>query len=330
MRINKENIKNILAVRNDRFGEFLLNIPALRALKETFVNARLIVIIAPYVRELAQSLLFIDEIIEWNRAKPTFLAKLRLMKLLKRKNIDLAIMLNPSKDLNIITWLAGIPIRVGYDRKLGFLLTHKIKDKKYLGEKHEIEYNLELVSLVGAKTEDRRLSIAIDDNTIVDLLRNNRIKDFANLIAVHPWTSDPIKQWPLEYFSTLVQRLIKDLNLTVLIMGGKEELNKKIYLPKQLENNLINLTGKTTLKQLAAILKKCKMLISGDSGPVHLACAVNTQVLAIFRSDILGKGSRRWGPWGTKHMVIEKDNLSDISPDEVFNKVKEMLGVHSP
>lgn len=325
MQIDKKAIKNILAVRNDRFGEFLLNIPALRALKETFINAKLIALIDPYTRELAQSMLFIDEIIAWGRGKHSLLAKLRLIKLLKRKNIDMAVMLNPSKELNIVTRLAGIPIRVGYDRKWGFLLTHKIKDRKHLGQKHEIEYNLELVSLVGAKTEDKTLFISIDDNIINDLLKDTGIRDYDNLIAVHPWTSDPVKQWPLEYFYRLAQRLIRELNLSVLIIGGKDELDKDFYFRNNLGDNLINMTGRTTLKQLAALLKKCRLLISGDSGPVHLACAVNIPVIAIFRSDIPGKCARRWGPWGEGHMVIEKNNLSDISVDEVFTKVKERL-----
>ncbi len=158
MQIDKGTIKNILVVRNDRFGEFLLNIPAFRALKETFINANLIIAVDPYVRELAESIPFIDEAIEWSRGKHPLLEKLRLIKLLKNRRIDMAVMLNPSKDLNIITRLAGIPIRVGYDRKWGFLLTHKMKDKKHLAEKHEIEYNLELVSLIGAKTQDSTLS----------------------------------------------------------------------------------------------------------------------------------------------------------------------------
>lgn len=325
MEINPEAIKNILAVRNDRFGEFLLNIPALRALKETFIHARLTVLIDPHTRELAESLPFIDGIIAWARGRHPLSAKLQLIKLLKRKNIDMAVMLNPSKEMNIVTSMAGIPIRAGYDRKWGFLLTHKIKDKKHLAEKHEIEYNLELVSLVGAKTEDKALSISIDDNIINGLLQDTGIKGYDNLIAVHPWTSDPVKQWPLEYFYRLTRRLIAELNLQVFIIGGKDESDKDLYFRNNPGDNLFNMTGRTTLKQLAGLLKKCRLLISGDSGPVHLACAVNIPVIAIFRSAIPGKSAKRWGPWGEGHMVIEKNNLSDIGVDEVFTKVKERL-----
>ena len=320
----KKNIRNILVFRNDRFGEFLLNIPALRALKETFINVKVIAVVNPYVRELAQNSPFIDEIIEWANARHTLFEKIQLINLLKKKNIDIAIMLNPSKEFNILTLLAGIPIRVGYARKWGFLLTHKIEDKKYLGQKHEVEYNLELVGLVGVITQDKTLSLNINSDIINNLLKELNIEE-DKLIAIHPFTSDPIKQWPLNSFRELVKRLARESNIKVIIIGGKDELARSKELCSNLGNNLINITGRTTLRQLAALLNKCKLLISGDSGPVHLACAVDTRVLAIFRSDIPGKSSRRWGPWGKGHIVIERNNLYDVTVDEVFNKIKEVL-----
>ena len=324
MQIDHKTIKNILVVRNDRFGEFLLNIPAFRALKETFVNARIIAVVSPYVRELAERVPFIDEIIEWARAKHALTENFRFIKLLKRKNIDIAIMLNPSKVFNIFSYLAGIPIRVGYARKWDFLLTHKTEDKKYLGQKHEIEYNLELVHLIGAKTENKTLSLIID-NDINSLFEDFNIKDYDNLVALHPFTSDPIKQWPLSNFKELTRRLIGGPDIKVVIIGGEENQDKSKELSGDLPDKIVNLIGKTTLRQLAALLKRCKLLISGDSGPVHLACAVGIPVLAIFRGDIPGKSARRWGPWGEERTVIEKNNLSDISVDEVFKKIKERL-----
>lgn len=325
MQIQAETVKNILAVRNDRFGEFLLNIPALRALKETFADARLIAVVDPHTKELAESVLFIDEIIEWGRQGHSLSENLRLIKLLRKKNIDMAIMLNPSKDFNIITRFAGIPIRVGYNKKWGFLLTHKMEDKKHLGQKHEIEYNLELMSLVGAKTQDQTLSISINDSIMDALLKDAGIKNNDSLVALHPWTSDPIKQWPLQNFCGLAKRLVSEQDMRVIIIGGKEELIKSVEFFKNIDSNLINLTAKTTLTQLAALLKRCKLLISGDSGPVHLASAVGTKVLVIFRNDIPGKSARRWGPWGKGHIIIEKENFSDITVTEVFEKAKEML-----
>jgi len=296
-------IKNILVVRNDRFGEFLLNIPALRALRETFTGARITAMVNPYVKELAECIPFVDEV--WTKAQKTEL---------KRRKFDIAVMLNPSKEWNLLTFFSGIPVRVGYDRKFGFLLTHKIRDMKYLGEKHEVEYNLDLVSLIGARTEDKSLAFN---------LSGGFASDFD--LAIHPWTSDPIKEWPLANFRKLIERLARETDLKIAIIGGKEEEQKSIVLCSGLEGRVDNFTGKTTLIELAALLKKSRLLVSADSGPVHLAACIGTPVIALFRSDMPGKSARRWGPWGTNHSVIEKDVLADINVEEVLNKIREKV-----
>jgi len=320
MRIEPEEIKNILAVRNDRFGEFLLNIPALRALKETFGNARLELVVDPYVKELAECVPFIDGVIEWGRGSHSLLEKLQLISLLRRQNIDIAVMLNPSREFNIITALAGIPLRAGYDRKWGFLLTHKIKDSKYRAEKHEIEYNLELAGLCRAKTADKSLVLNISGQ-----LPLCGIEDTDRFIAIHPWTSDPLKQWPQENFRELAKKLTQELSVRIVIVGAHPLSGQDSSLFDNLGGNIINMLGRTTLKELALFLKKSALLVSGDSGPVHLACAVDTPVLAIFASGLPGKSSRRWGPLQKNSAVIERDNLSEISAEEVFTKVMEVL-----
>ena len=320
-----KEITRILAFRNDRFGEFLLNIPAFRALKEKYPQAKLTLVVNPYVCELAGHIDLIDEIISWEDRRHKFSEIINFSRQLKKKEFELCIIFNPSKESNILIFLAGILRRVGYARKWGFLLTDKIKDKKYLGDKHEVEYNLELVKLVGATTDDKILSLSIDNAIINKLWLDFGIGSSNNLVALHPWTSDTIKQWPIENFRNLAQRLVKELNKKVIVIGGKEELNKSVAYFDNLGANITNLTGRTTLIQLAALLKKCGLLISGDSGPVHLACAVGTPVVAIFRNDIPGKSAKRWGPWGERNSVLEKHNLSGITVDEALDKAKETL-----
>ncbi|MDD5155737.1 MAG: glycosyltransferase family 9 protein [Candidatus Omnitrophica bacterium] len=325
MQINHQSVKNILVFRNDRFGEFLLNIPAFRALKEAFSRARIIAVVNPYVRELAQGIAFIDETMEWGGNKHSLMEQFRLMWALKKRHIDMAVMFNPSREFNIITYSSGIPVRVGYNRKLGILLTDKIEDKKYLGLKHEVEYNLELAALTGVKTDDKSLSLKTDSAAIGSLLKEHNIENEDNLVAVHPFTSDPLKQWPLDNFLELTAKIRGQLNRPVVVVGGREEAGKNSEFFARLDRGVINLAGKTSLAQLAALLKKCRLLVSGDSGPVHLACAVDTPVIAIFRNDIPGKTAKRWGPWQAQSLVIEKRSLLDISVDEVLEKVKEVV-----
>lgn len=324
-KLKPENIKNILVIRNDRFGEFLLNIPAFRALKESFVNARITAVTDPYVKELAESVPFIDEVIPWARKKHQLAEKIQLARALKNKKFDIAIMLNPSQEFNKLAWICGIPIRAGYDRKWGFLLTHKIKDEKYLGNKHEIEYNLELTGIIGARTDSAWLCLKVDTADKDNLFKRLNLSNRNNLIAMHPWTSDSIKQWPYNNFRGLAKELAGGLNVTVIVIGSGIDPEKSEQLFNDLGNNVINLTGKTTLKELAAVISDCKLLISGDSGPVHLASCLGVPVVAIFRNDLPQKCSRRWGPKSSGSIVIEKPDLSDINVDEVLQKTKEIL-----
>ena len=313
--------KNILVIRNDRFGEFLLNIPAIRALKEKFPDSKIILAVDPYVKELAMHIPCVDEVIIWKNGKHSLVDVFKFSRILKKKAIDIAFVMNPSKDSNIAIRLAGIPERIGYSHKWDFLLTRKMEDLKHAGQKHEIEYNLDLVKLVGAETKNKKLTLNLGE-TVLQAGAVNVYSPGLSYVAIHPWTSDPIKQWPVECFRELALRLAKEMDFDIVIVGGKNELSRSDNF-NYLNSRIHNLTGKTTLLQLAAILKNSKLLISADSGPVHLACSVGTPVIALFRNDMPGKGAKRWGPWGANSIVIEKKSLSDISVEEVLNKVKE-------
>lgn len=321
--MNKLSQKNIIVFRNDRFGEFLLNIPSFRAIKQSFPDAKLNVVVSSHVKELAESIEYIDNVIEWNGQKHSLKDIIKFIRFLKKNRFDITVILNPSKEFNLIVYLAGIPIRAGYDKKWGFLLNYKLKDNKFLGQKHEIDYNLELVNLIGAKTEDKSLSLVIKNTVLPKKIIPRNNEDF---LVIHPWTSDPIKQWPIENFIALSKKIICELKIRILIIGGNLEAQESPRYFGNLSGELItDITGKTSLLELAYILKKSGLLISSDSGPVHLACAVHTPVIAIFRNDIQGKTAKRWGPWGKGNIVIEKPNLNDITVEEVFSKIKEIM-----
>ncbi len=327
--LKKEAVRNILAVRNDRFGEFLLNIPAFRALKETFVNARLTAALHPYVRDLAACIPYIDEIMEWSGDPRTWREKAAFLGFLREKRFDIAVMLNPSKDFNIFAAAAGIPYRIGYARKWPFLLTRTIPDEKHLAKKHEVEYNLQLVSVAGAQTRDTALFLPVPEITPAALTQVYGIRREGMLIAIHPFTSDPLKQWPFERFVKLAEVITREMPATVVIIGGREEAERsREFFGPIAGEKITDITGKTGLCELGAVLKHCDLLISGDSGPVHLACCVGTPVVVLFRTDLPGKTAQRWGPWGEGHVVIERDGLGKITVNEVIEKIKDQISRH--
>ncbi len=322
MRINPESVKNILLVRNDRLGEFILNIPAFRAIMARFPNAKATVVVNPYLRELARHVDCVNEVIIWENKKHKLSEIVKFCRQIRKNKYDMCVIFNPSQEFNIISFFAGIPVRIGYNRKSGCLLTHKISDKKHIGDTHEIEYNLELAALSGAKVNCQELFLDIGGDLGwggIDL------PEHSPFIALHPWTSDAVKEWPINNFCALAKRIAAELNIKVFIIGARAGRQKDIQLPQNLGPGIVDITDKTTLIHLAGILKKCSLLISADSGPVHLASAVKAPVLAIFRNDMPGKTSKRWGPWGKGHIVVEKSDLCDITVNEVFDKVKEFF-----
>ena len=320
-----KNIKKILIVRTDRFGEFILNTPAIKAIKDRFPEACITLMVSAGVEEIVRGWPIIDEILIYPQEECNGI--LKLAHYLRTKKFDMAVILNPKKDFHLATFLSGIPERVGYNRKLGFLLNHKIEDCKSSGQKHEVEYNLDLIRSIGIEAKEKDLFVSFgpsDENVVETLLKENGISSSDALLVLHPWTSDPIKQWPTEKFLGLSKKIIQEIPCRLIIIGGKEEISKSkdfcVGNP-----GLIDFTGKLSLRQLAAFLKRSKLLISNDSGPVHMASAVKTPVIAIFRNDLPGKGPKRWGPWGEGNTVIQNSSLSNISVEEVFQKIKEML-----
>ena len=224
----KNQVKNILVIRNDRFGEFLLILPALRALKETYPQARITLAVDSYIADLAGAIEGVSGVIIWENRKHSFREIISFGRKIREIGFDAAIVFNPTKDSHLACFLAKIPMRIGYSRKWGFLLTHRIYDRKNLALKHEIEYNLDLVALAGAFTNDKSPKLKIADTNFPELLKDSP------LIAIHPWTSDKVKQWPLVRFKELIMRLS---GFNIVIVGGKEEFLDGNYIGLEFAND---------------------------------------------------------------------------------------------
>ena len=337
-----QQFKKILLIRTDRFGELLLNTPAIHATRETFPQSRITLVVCDYSKEAVSGNPDIDKLIVFN-AKG-ILEKVKFIFMLKKEKFDLAVMLSPSKFFNIATFLAGIKKRVGYDRKWGFLLTDKIKDEKFKGQKHEVEYNLDLVRHIGANTDTKDLVFVFDKEDeifVKNLLASFGISPNNSIVGIHPASSNPAKMWPAEYFIQLIDMLKSKPDITICLVGTPEygKLIEKII--EKTAQKPVNLCGKFTLKQLGAFLKRCSLLISNDSGPVHLAAAVGTPVIAIFGRNIKGVSPKRWGPWGKNHVIFHKDPgcnpcldrncpynfkcLTDITPQQVYQAAERIF-----
>ncbi len=305
------NYKNILVVRLDRMGDVVLSTPALAALRNAYPEARITFMVRPYVKDIADGNPSVNEVIIYDKAMG-LLGDIGFINRLRGKKFDLAVVLHPTFRTNWIMFLSGIPRRLGFDRarKMGVLLTDRIPDKKHLGLKHEIDYTLDILRYVGVKASDRKMHVPVSadgQKRAREALSNGGISDSDKVVVMNPGASCPSKRWPAKRFAEAADMLIKRRGVKVVIISGESDKRIGENVASSMKEKCLDLSGKTTVGDIAGILKRSKLFISNDSGPVHVACAVGTPVVAIFGRSDRGLSPRRWGPSNKGDVVIHKD-----------------------
>jgi len=308
----KNDFKRILIVRTDRIGDVLLSTPVIKALRDAYPNAYIAMMVSPYAKDIIDSNLYLDEVIIYDKDSQhkKWRRSIKFALSLKKKKFDLAIVLHPTNRVHLVTFFAGIPKRVGYDRKMGFLLTDRRKHSKQLGEKHELEYSLDLVRYLGIEPKDKSLFMPIrpeSEKWVDELFKIEGIKRTDKLLAIHPGASCPSKIWPIERFAETADRLTEKYSFKVLVIAGPKDMHAAQEVLKNMRHPALNLAGKISVSQLASVLKRCQLFISNDSGPVHIASAVGTPVVSIFGRNQKGLSPLRWGPVGERDKILHKE-----------------------
>jgi heptosyltransferase II len=304
--------RRILLIRIDRIGDVLLSTPAIKAVRQAYPNAHIAMMVRPYAGDIVDGNPHLDEVILYDKdgGHKSVFATLKFAVGLRKKRFDLAIILHPTNRSNIIPFLAGIPERVGYDKKGGIFLTKKLKDTKHLGEKHEIEYSLDVLRAIGIEAKDRALYMPVnsEDEKIIDrFFLLNDLDGTDTVIAIHPGASCPSKRWPAYRFGRVADELIDRHKVKVVIIGGPADIKTVKEAETGMLHRPIVLSEDHSLGEVAAILKRCKIFISNDSGPVHIAVAVGTPVISIFGRLDPGLSPKRWGSLGPNDIVIHKN-----------------------
>ncbi|MFC1510735.1 lipopolysaccharide heptosyltransferase II [Candidatus Omnitrophota bacterium] len=319
--------KNILVVRTDRIGDVILTSPSLKVLRRTYPEARITVLMRPFTKELLVDNPYIDEILLDDREHNPdgFFGFWRLVSLIREKNFDLAINYHTKKRTNLLCFLAGISERIGYkDKKFGFLLTKQIKDERHLGLKHEAQYCLDLLQHIGVTDFDCELHVSVTreakewmDRVCVE----NKIDADQTLIALHPGASDPAKRWPVQRFAELMEGLIERFPKARFILIGDRVCYQLVRdIVSDTKVPLINMAGVTTVGQLVALINHSVLLVSNDSGPVHIAAALNKPVVSLFTRNQPGINPERWKPLNENSRVVSVP--LDEKPS--FTKAREM------
>lgn len=337
--------KNILIIKLSAIGDVIHALPVAPALKQRFPEANITWVVEKPAYDLLTNNPYIDDIIIFDKPKFKSLGGLltngrALAKQLHSKKIDLALDLQGLFKSSAISWMSGATTRLGYCnmRELSHLISKPVIGPNYAG--HVVDRYLDVARALGCEVTQPvffPLSITPQEAaTAGKIAAQAGLRLDIRYVVMAPGTNWATKCWPVEHFAKLADKLFRDNIVPVLIGGiGDKRLAEDISALTNIPP--IDLTGKTSLKQLAHIIKQASCFVGGDTGPMHLAVAVNTPVIALFGpTDPI-----RNGPYGGKHQVMMTERackgcwerscphnevcLETIEPNLVYRSLNEVI-----
>lgn len=299
-------VKKILVVQTAFIGDVILITPLLRAIRVLYSQAIIDVMVVPGAARLLANNPHINDVMSYIKKGSNATSIFKQTKLLREKQYDLAISPHSSGRTHLILYLAGIPMRIGFDRgPAPFLLTDKIKHPQNM---HKINKNLALLKLISNKSFPMQTELfpsANEIDTANELLLGF---DRKSLIAVAPGSIWATKCWPQQYYSDLIKAL-SQRGFTIVLIGGDSDKGKCDSIEQEVKQDykqaqILNLAGKTDLLESASVIAMCRLMICNDSGALHIANAMKVKVFAFFGPTVTSIG---YYPYRKGDRVFEVD-----------------------
>ena len=307
-------VGNILLVSSTALGDALLSTPAFRSIRLGHPNARISLLLNPAYRELFAGHPDIDEIISYQAGWWRFF---RLVQVLRQGHFDIACILHGNEpQATPLAYLSGARFifKLPNTSRFRFLLTNREPLLNWDDFGHGIEPRLKIAQLAGGALTDFRMTLPLDaaaEREATAMLKAQGIGDGTPLLGLQPGASTTSRRWAPEHFVELARQLLDaHPGLRIVVTGSPQEktLCREISAAIGRERAWAS-AGEVPLRLLPALLKRCFTLVTGDTGPMHLAVAVKTPVVALFAvSD-----ARRSGPAYDldRHSVIQKWRTCD-------------------
>ncbi len=334
------NPQKIMVRATNWIGDVVMSLPALEALRRRFAKAEIVVVAKPWVSELYWHHPAINRQIVYHPEGPHQGPRgfLKLVQALREEHFDLAILFQNAFHAAWMAWCARIPRRVGYARDgRSALLTDPVEVPPPAAYGHQSNYYLQLLfraGLIGRPQPAREIRLVLQEaekawaaRHLVKLgLRGPRF-----LVGLNPGASyGPAKRWLLHRYALLADRLVGALHANVLIFGSTAERPLAEGIARAMKHKPMILAGETSLQQLMALLAQCGLVISNDSGPMHLAAALGSPLVAIFGSTDdratgpigahvrIVKHSVACGPCGLRECPIDFRCMKSVTVDDVY------------
>jgi heptosyltransferase-2 len=280
-------VRRIVIKMPNWLGDAVMSLPAIEYLRRLFPHAYLTGLAKETVADIARNCRLLDSVIGYDHGSgvPALWRKARTIRRVRREFFDLAVLFTNSFESALWIYRAGIPLRVGYKGEgRSFLLTHARRRKPF--PVRQIEEYLDLCRALGKADDSTVPRIHIpsrDRKWAEDFLGSLGFSADDLLIGLCPGAAyGPAKRWLAGRFIELSSRIGEERPVKVIVFGGKGDEEPCSTVADGIGLEVVNLCGKTTLRQLAALLDRCALVVANDSGSLHLAAAIGTQVIGIF------------------------------------------------
>jgi lipopolysaccharide heptosyltransferase II len=336
-----KNYRNILCVRPDNMGDVLMSQPAMRALKESVPGRKITLLtstagayIAPFIPEVDETILF-D--VPWVKTTETNGAQrlLALASELQALQFDAALIFtvysqNPLP-AGMLCYLAGIKTVLGYCRENPYQLINQwVPDREPLEYVvHEVERQLRLAEMAGAETSDTRLLLKIPEEKkkeatgrVWDILNAAGIRRGMRWLVLHAGVSEEKRLYPASNYVTACQSLIRQ-GYKILLTGSGSERDYVDQIARQLGDAAINVAGELSIAELIVLIEAAPVLISNNTGPVHIAAAVGTPVVVLYAMT-----NPQHTPWQVPSKVLYFEVLPELKTKNRL--LQSFLGASTP
>ena len=311
--------QNILWIRVDRIGDMVLSTPAFKAIKAAFPRTRLTVMASQANKTLLKNNPHVDEVIVYDRSAP-LTQRIRFLKGLQARRFDWAV--DPYDDYELetawIAWMSGAAYRVGY----AAFGREVFLDASMPGpgpNRHFVDVNLDLLTLVGAPVIDRHPSLYLDQAEQAwagQWLHKQGLQD-KMLIAVHPGAYYETQRWPVEYFAYLIHMILERKGADVILFGAPADAGLIAQIQAMVQKPVQVLIG-SDIQCFLALLSYCRILVCNNSGPLHCAVALHVPTISFMGPTI----KARWAPIGEMHHVFRMNDLSCIGCNLGYCRIK--------
>lgn len=330
-------------------GDIVMATPALRALRESFPQARLIGLMRPHLMDVLAGTNWLDEVVPYSRKsrRPERTSR-PVLRYLRRLQLDKFVLLTNSFSTAWLAWRSGARQRIGFARQArGALLTHRLQAPKLAGRlvpRSAVDHYLELAQAAGCGEITRQLQLATtaqDERAADRVWEKLRLNAARRVVTLNTGAAyGPSKAWPDDYFAVLGRRICVELDAHVLVLCGPAERDAARRI-EHLANHprLVSLAGEQPGLGLSkACVQRSQLMVSTDSGPRHFAAAFGVPLVTLFGStDPRWSENYHWqaadllqplacSPCGRRTCPLGHHRcMRDLTPDRVFAAVQRML-----